>query len=60
MEDSERQGFCSFQSLAKETRHGLLQLNSALFMNSENHENLVVTFGKPEGKLQNTGKNFDV
>ncbi|KAG6781850.1 hypothetical protein POTOM_014765 [Populus tomentosa] len=55
MEDSERQGFYSFQSLAKETRHGLLQLNSALFMNSENHENLAVTFGKPEGKLQNTG-----
>ncbi|KAJ6702732.1 KINESIN-LIKE PROTEIN KLP-3 [Salix viminalis] len=55
MEDSERQGFYSFLSLAKETRHGLLHLNSALFMNSENHESLVVTFRKPEGKLHNTG-----
>ncbi|KAB5565239.1 hypothetical protein DKX38_005293 [Salix brachista] len=55
MEDSERQGFYSFLSLAKETRHGLLQLNSALFMNSENHESLVVTFRKPEGKLHTTG-----
>ncbi|KAJ6430786.1 hypothetical protein OIU84_018323 [Salix udensis] len=60
MEDSERQGFYSFLSLAKETRHGLLHLNSALFMNSENHESLVVTFHKPEGKLHNTGENFDV
>ncbi|KAG5227492.1 kinesin protein [Salix suchowensis] len=57
MEDSKTQGFYSFQPLEKETRHGLLQLKSqrALFMNSENRENLAVPFGKPEGKLQNTG-----
>ncbi|KAJ6427887.1 hypothetical protein OIU84_023315 [Salix udensis] len=57
MEDSKTQGFYSFQPLEKETRHGLLQLKSqrALFMNSENRESLAVPFGKPEGKLQNTG-----
>jgi kinesin family protein C2/C3 len=58
MEDSETQGFYSFQPSEKETRHGLLQLKSqrALFTNSENHEDLAVPFGKPEGKVQNTGK----
>ncbi|XP_024459351.2 kinesin-like protein KIN-14T isoform X2 [Populus trichocarpa] len=57
MEDSETQGFYSFQPSEKETRHGLLQLKSqrALFTNSENHEDLAVPFGKPEGKAQNTG-----
>ncbi|KAJ7009343.1 kinesin-like protein KIN-14T isoform X2 [Populus alba x Populus x berolinensis] len=57
MEDSETQGFYSFQPLEKETRHGLLQLKSqrALFTSSENHEDLAVPFGKPEGKVQNTG-----
>ena len=58
MEDSKTQGLYSFQPLEKETRHGLLQLKSrrALFMNRENHENLAVPSGKPEGKIQSTGK----
>jgi predicted O-linked N-acetylglucosamine transferase (SPINDLY family) len=40
MKDNKRQGFYFFQPLAKETRLGLHQLNSTLFINTENHKNL--------------------